>query len=586
MKIYLKFTVLLFCLFVQFVFSQDQKKIDSLHVLIKSVSSIEKVTLYGELFSLYINKTPDKAKSYLDSIAKYIEFDKRKIDSAFYNRNLARYFNRIEDNSIAKKYILKSTEQFESLNLKKEVAENYNNIGVIELKMGNLDSAAENLIKSLKLKDELGYTEAEKRKTYSLLGGVFGNLKNYQKSIEYFKLVERNLLEQGDTKNLAYIWNNLAVNYKNLDSLEKALLYYKKSIESYESRNAHNALALSYSNLGNLYIQLDSLDLVMPLYEKALKSAKISNNSLELARTLNNIGAFYNVKKEYNKALAPLLESHEMNLKANRKVNLRLNYKSIAEAYAGLKKYKEAYNYKIFEKKYSDSIFNEESLQKINELEKKYQTEKKEAEIALQKQEINTLNAKVKIDKLTKGLYAGGMFTFVAVSGLLFFGFRQRMKKKRIEHEKQQEIYRQEIEFKKKELASQTLHLVQKNTFLQELKENLESLRNSPEKFKMEFRRIVMLLKKENASDKDWEVFKSYFSEVHDNFDKKLRNIYNNISEKELRLASFIKMNLSTKEIAAMLNVMPESVFKSKYRLKQKLNLDKDADLYTFLLDL
>lgn len=586
MKIHLKFTVLLFCLFVQFVFSQDQKKIDSLHVLIKSASSIEKVTLYGELFSLYINKTPDKAKPYLDSIAKYIEFDKRKIDSAFYNRNLARYFNRIEDNSIAKKYILKSTEQFESLNLKKEVAENYNNIGVIELKMGNLDSASENLIKSLKLKDELGYTEAEKRKTYSLLGGVFGNLKNYQKSIEYFKLVERNLLDQGDTKNLAYIWNNLAVNYKNLDSLEKALLYYKKSIENYESRNAHNALALSYSNLGNLYIQLDSLDLVMPLYEKALKSAKISNNSLELARTLNNIGAFYNVKKEYNKALAPLLESHEMNLKANRKVNLRLNYKSIAEAYAGLKKYKEAYNYKVFEKKYSDSIFNEESLQKINELEKKYQTEKKEAEIALQKQEINTLNAKVKIDKLTKGLYAGGMFSFVAVSGLLFFGFRQRMKKKRIEYEKQQEIYRQEIEFKKKELASQTLHLVQKNTFLQELKENLENLRNSPEKFKMEFRRIVMLLKKENASDKDWEVFKSYFSEVHDNFDKKLRNIYNDISEKELRLASFIRMNLSTKEIAAMLNVMPESIFKSKYRLKQKLNLDKGTDLYTFLLDL
>jgi DNA-binding NarL/FixJ family response regulator len=92
-----------------------------------------------------------------------------------------------------------------------------------------------------------------------------------------------------------------------------------------------------------------------------------------------------------------------------------------------------------------------------------------------------------------------------------------------------------------------------------------------------------MLLKRENASDKDWDVFKSYFSEVHDNFDKKLMSIYHDISEKELRLASFIKMKLSTKEIAAMLNVLPDSILKSKYRLKKKLNLDKETDLYQYL---
>ena len=57
------------------------------------------------------------------------------------------------------------------------------------------------------------------------------------------------------------------------------------------------------------------------------------------------------------------------------------------------------------------------------------------------------------------------------------------------------------------------------------------------------------------TEDKDWEVFKSYFSEVHNNFDHKLKAIYEDISEKEMRLASFLRMNLSTKEIASMLNV-------------------------------
>ena len=92
-----------------------------------------------------------------------------------------------------------------------------------------------------------------------------------------------------------------------------------------------------------------------------------------------------------------------------------------------------------------------------------------------------------------------------------------------------------------------------------------------------------MLLKRESAEDRDWEIFKSYFSEVHNDFDHKIKSINVDISEKEIRLASFLRMNLTTKQIASMLNVLPDSVLKSKYRLKKKLNLDKDQDLTEFL---
>lgn len=124
---------------------------------------------------------------------------------------------------------------------------------------------------------------------------------------------------------------------------------------------------------------------------------------------------------------------------------------------------------------------------------------------------------------------------------------------------------------------------MQKSTFIQELKENLEKIKASPELFKIEYRRLILLLKRENAEDKDWEVFKSYFSEVHNNFDQKIKQLNTQITEKEMRLASFLRMRLSTKEIASILNVLPESVLKSKYRLKQKLELDKETDLTEFL---
>ncbi|MAU16124.1 MAG: hypothetical protein CMH46_11365 [Muricauda sp.] len=187
------------------------------------------------------------------------------------------------------------------------------------------------------------------------------------------------------------------------------------------------------------------------------------------------------------------------------------------------------------------------------------------------------------MDTLTKGLYADGMASTLTLSRLLVFGYRQRIKKNKVECEKQEEIYKQEIAHKKKELASQTLHLVQKNTFIQELMENLENIQNSPEKFKMEFRRIVMLQRKENAPDKDWEVFKTYFTEVHNDFDQKLKTLSADVSEKEIRLAAFSRMNLTTKEIAATMNVLSDSILKSKYRLKKKLGLDKETDLNTFL---
>ena len=78
-------------------------------------------------------------------------------------------------------------------------------------------------------------------------------------------------------------------------------------------------------------------------------------------------------------------------------------------------------------------------------------------------------------------------------------------------------------------------------------------------------------------------MFKSYFSEVHKNFDNILKSITGDISEKEIRLASFLRMNLSTKEIASMLKVLPDSVLKSKYRLKKKLGVEKEQDLGNYL---
>ena len=416
------------------------------------------------------------------------------------------------------------------------------------------------------------------------MGSSYHYANDYIRALEYKKKALAAYEAINDMPMVGVMLNNIGNGISVMGDEKGAVPYFKRSLNISEEFENNNMVAITSFCLGRSYVRLGSPQKGIPYFEKSLD---ISRNITRAPKTemwaLNGLANAYNGLKEPQKAIPLLNRTIKISDSINRKADKAVAYDYRSTSYELIgqldKSLRDARRFKIV----SDSISEIERVDEIERLTIVFETEKKEAEIALQEEEINTLNEKARADKLKKGLYAGGLGSALALLGLSVFGYRQRIKKNRIEREKQEEIYKQEIEHKKKELTSQTLHLVQKNTFIQELKENLENLKNSPEKFKTEFRRIVMLLKKENASDKDWEVFKTYFADVHNDFDQKLKTLYTDISEKEIRLAAFLRMNLTTKEIAATLNVLPDSILKSKYRLKKKLNLDKETDLATFL---
>ncbi|MBT8315354.1 MAG: tetratricopeptide repeat protein, partial [Maribacter sp.] len=483
----------------------------------------------------------------------------------------------------AEKSYEKSISIYNELDLNIPLSRMYNNQGIVLKYLGKLQKSKEHHLNSLKLKEELQLPPSDIAASLVNLGVLENELGNGELSTDYYLRAEEICIDNNLIRGLNLVRGNLAGNFKDAKKYDLALKYYKLVYDYHEENNDYRNIARITNSMGSLYFSLDSLQKAKSYYLEANELNK--KHAIEQMRglTTRNLGKIAMKEKSYNEALSYFLEANKISQTTGTNTRNVGDYLNISEAYAALGDYKNAYaNRKIHFTKY-DSVFQKEKIEQINELEIKYQTEKKEAEIALQEEEINTLNEKAKVDKLTKGLYAGGMASALALCGLSVFGYRQRIKKNRIAREKQEEIYKQEIAYKKKELTSQTLHLVQKNTFIQELMENLQRIKSSPEKFKMEFRRIVMLLKKENASDKDWEVFKAYFSEVHNDFDQKLKTISPDVSEKEIRLAAFLRMNLTTKEIAATLNVLPDSILKSKYRLKKKLGLDKENDLNSFL---
>jgi len=579
----MKNLTLLFLFCVTTVFSQNEQKIDSIKRILPSQQDTLRLNSLYEIFHLLVRDSKEQAKIYLDTL---LNESNSKAPKAFLAQAIKAegiFFYNVSDYNGSEKSLLKAAELYEELNLKKPLSSTLNYLGIVQKYLGKLEKAGESHMRSLKLKEELNIKGFELMASYANLGVLQWELGNLDISTEYYLKAEQICIEEGLTRPLQMMRGNLASNYQDAKEYEKALAQYKMVLKHWDSVDDKRFIAKGLNSIGSLYFDLDSLKLSKVYFTKSLNVSREFGEPQMVGLTTRNLGKISMKEKKYSRALDYFLEATQISQQTGTNTRNVGDYLNISMAYAALGQYKKAYeNREVHFQKY-DSVFKKEKIEQINEMEVKYQTEKKESEIALQNEEINTLNEKAKVDTLKKGLYAGGLASTLALSGLLFFGFRQRMKKNRIAREKQEEIYKQEIAHKKKELTSQTLHLVQKNTFIQELMENFESIKNSPEKFKMEFRRIVMLLKKENASDKDWEIFKTYFAEVHNDFDQKLKTLYADISEKEIRLAAFLRMNLTTKEIAATLNVLPDSILKSKYRLKKKLNLDKDIDLSSFL---
>ncbi len=618
--------LLFICLYFQNVSpqSQTQKKGDSLfhlYELEKDVS--KKVDLLEDLIDTYFFSDAQKAKDYIDRLIELSESAKNQKGAILGQLNLGYYYYTTEKMDSAEIHLKNTLELSRNYadgtipiktlsNLSLVYGHNGNYIRAITL----MDSVAQLY---LDRGDYLGYGVSINNSAahYYDKGDYVHAMEGYKKALAVLDTIDREIYRKAD------VLRNIGKLNTRQDNLPQALEYFESALKTYIDIEDHVYAGSTYIDMGSVHDNLEEYGKAIELYKKGLEIGKKSNNHSIEVLAYGNMGIAYKNQEKYPEAIKSLEKSLTTEKQELSDINeviflyhlgnshTYMNNFNTANRYLQeavslakngeiLNELKNALEYRSFnferqgelekalaDKKQvqilTDSIFTIDKAKQIDELQTIYETEKKEAEIALQQEEINTLNEKAKVDKLTKGLYAGGMFTFLAVSGLLFFGFRQRMKKNRIAREKQEEIYRQEIAHKKKELTSQTLHLVQKNTFIQELKENLENLKSSPEKFKTEFRRIVMLLKKENASDKDWEVFKTYFADVHNDFDQKLKTLYADISEKEIRLAAFLRMNLTTKEIAATLNVLPDSILKSKYRLKKKLGLDRNTDLTSFL---
>jgi len=173
-----------------------------------------------------------------------------------------------------------------------------------------------------------------------------------------------------------------------------------------------------------------------------------------------------------------------------------------------------------------------------------------------------------------------GILAISAVFGLTYYGLRQRMKRNRAVREKLDA----ELAFKKKELTTHALHLAKKNEVLEAIKQKADELRHSASD--NGYKELIKTINFDQQDDRNWENFTQYFEQVHKDFSKTVKTRYPEITKNELRLMALLKMNLSSKEIATILNISQEGIKKARYRLRKKLNISTEESLQEMVLSL
>lgn len=415
----------------------------------------------------------------------------------------------------------------------------------------------------------LSYTQFQMKKYEEARNHVLQAIPLYQKLEDWYFLGQA--------------YNDIGNYYLEMDRYDSARYYLGKSVEINQQYD-FPLLGINYMNLGKVWQEEGDLNLAGDYLAKAMQMFTEKEDA-------RNISSGAGIQAEILLEQGRIPEAYQV-LEQGMQVSEERYYPGkrnlfavMGETLGRMGRWKEAAeNWKTYVA-VLDTMNKKESTRQQNELMVVYETEKKEKALLLEKQENETLRQEAVINELKiRTLWISGAL-LLGIAVLIFVIYRQNSIKKQLIQEREKKALEQALEFKKRELTTHTLHLVSKNMLLNELKENIDKLKSESQN-KQPYTTLIGSIDHDLRNDEDWENFEKYFKQVHSDFDEKIKRAFSNLTGNEIRLVTLMKMNLSTKEIATILNITPESVNKARYRLRKKLNLDTDQNLQQFILAL
>lgn len=492
-------------------------------------------------------------------------------------------------------------------------------LGILNLREGLLDEAELALNKAIVLADE----EEDKQIKCSIkLANLYLDKGQFDVAVElYLKCIDKSMA-LNDPGLLTIANGSLAEAYRHYDQYELAMKYNQLALEQAKLTKDEHLLARTYNNLsatlgemGDNEIAIDSLKSGLRIlsednffakgkfnsnigfcyrnmgeYDSSLTYHKVALAFKNLGKfehtysySLDAIGRSYVHLGQIDSALYYMNASKELAIKYNNLHRLGDIYKHLSDAYTVDGNYQNAYNYLLKSNEIEDSLNNLEMEQKVLLYQRKFDIAQKEREIL----ELKNQTFEQELKEERRMIFFISLLLLAVISSFAFRALAiKRAKEKdlitlKLSVAEQKQIRDQNA------LKDFTDDLMQKNKAIRQLNEQLlkkekeiEDLRSSTSAERQELAEIKIL------TDEDWQKFKQLFEKVHPSFFSKLNSSSTPFTKGERRLMSLIRLNMENKEMADTLGISSESVAKSRFRLKKKLQFDSDGNLKEYIFNL
>lgn len=390
----------------------------------------------------------------------------------------------------------------------------------------------------------------------------------FQQAIKGFSYPALGLLDTLSTLYKMYSWNSIGLSYNRLENYDSAFLAYHNALDIAEKTKVMFWIGLIKGNMGDIYFNLGQYDTAQFLLTQDVEQSKVSGeldneaNSLQLLAQIDAKGGHPDL------GLQKLRDASRLLQKTPNEHVLMNVYAAYTSIFQQLEK--------------ADSLYKYMQLyQKLHDAAERVASDNRAEIVRMRLDNMESVNKILSLNKEKRRITLIRNFSFsiillATLLGFLYFN-RQRLQMK-LQQQKILEEKRKaqsEAGAARDQLDLFTQHIMEKTNLVEKLQEQL--LQRDLNETQIE--QINSLSQHTILTDEDWDHFKGLFEKVYPGFFINLKDKALDITVAEQRIAALSKLRMPAKEAASLLGISPNSVNKTRQRLRSRLGLDPDADL-------
>ncbi|HDR90138.1 MAG TPA: tetratricopeptide repeat protein [Bacteroidetes bacterium] len=325
----------------------------------------------------------------------------------------------------AKIYYEQSYELKKQLNDRAGMANTLNNLGEIFNYWGEYEEALQYYQQSYTLYTELGDRSGMATSIFNI-GGIYMELTSHEQALENFRQSLVLYEGMGEKQGMAYCLDNIGRVFLVREMYDSASLYFSRSLDIAEELGTKQGKASSLKNLGDVMHKMGETSGAIEYYKEALEIYEELGSQKGIADLFIRMGMSYLSRGQYRQAGNYFNRALALASEHNLRVILQEGYYGLSELHRKREKYQDALHYYIQATELRDSLTDEAVKKNINELEARYQSEKKEKELELKNAQLARQEVELRQRKLIQYGLIGGIFLLLALASAIYGSYRNK----------------------------------------------------------------------------------------------------------------------------------------------------------------